>query len=99
MVARENEIHKWRLIDYFDVWFNENDGYWVNEQTEVMNDIVMTDDAENKDIFDFLKDSVGYFGPEAKYEDMHFDGDYWQIEMWTERDGYTYPLCRLERVV
>lgn len=99
MVAREKETHKWRLIDYFDVWFNEDDGYWVNNQTEVMNDIVMTDDAKDRDIFDFLKDSVGYFGPEAKYEDIHFAGDNWQIEMWTKRDGYTYPLCRLERVV
>ncbi len=98
MVAREKETHKWRLIDYFDVWFNEDDGYWVNDQTEVMNDIVMTDDAENRDIFNFLKDSVGYFGPEAKFEDMTFDGDEC-IEIATERDGYWYPLCRLERVV
>jgi len=99
MVAREKETHKWRLIDYFDVWFNEDDGYWVNDQTEVLDDLIMTDDVDNKAIFDYLKDSIGIFGPEAKYEDMTFDGDNWQIEIWTERDGYTYPLCRLERVV
>jgi len=99
MIAREKEIHKWRLIDYFDVWFNEDDGYWVNDQTVVLDDLIMTDDVDNKAIFDYLKNSIGIFGPEAKLEDMHFDGDNWQIEMWTERDGYTYPLCRLERMV
>lgn len=106
LLAREKEpvhklwtdTHKWRLIDYFDVWFNEDEGYWVNDQTEVLDDLIMTDDVDNNAIFDYLKDSIGIFGPEAKYEDMTFDGDDFYIEIATERDGYWYPLCRLERM-
>lgn len=97
MIIRE-KVSRWRLIDYFDVWGNEEDGYWVNNQTEVLDDIMMTADVTNEEIFNFLKDAVGYFGPDAKFENMNFDGDDEYIEICSEQEWGKYPLCRLERI-
>lgn len=99
MVARECTLGKWRLIDYFDVWGNAEDGYEVNNQSIEFEDLIITDDATDQDIFNYLKDVIGYFGPEAKFEDMSFDGDDMFIEISTTHNGAWYPLCRLERVV
>lgn len=97
MVARETTLNKWRLIDYFDVWGNAEDGYVVNNQSIEFEDLIATDDATDQDIFNYLKDVIGYFGPEAKFEDMYFDdGGDW-IEVSAKENGF--PLCRLERVV
>lgn len=88
----------WKLVDYFDVWFNEDEGYFVNNLATVLEGITITEDASNEDIFNYLKDVVGYFGPEAEFEDMNFEGDDFFIEITSEDDkGYMMPLCRLER--
>lgn len=89
----------WKLIDYFDVWFCEDEGYWVNNQCVAKEGITITDDATNEDIFNYLKDVLGYLGPEAKFEDFNFEGDDFFIELSTEHDGWCYPICRLEREV
>lgn len=44
------------LINYFDVWGNEKDGYEVNNQCVECDDLVITDDATPKDICNYLKD-------------------------------------------
>lgn len=87
----------YKLIDYFDVWFNEEEGYTVNDQCPVLEGITLTEDATNEDIFKYLKDIVGFFGPEAEFDKLSFDGDDFFIEISSEVDGYTLPLCRLER--
>lgn len=107
MLAREREpvhklwtdTHKWRVIDYSDVWFNKDEGYWVNDQVVILDDLIMTDDTDDKAIFDYLKDSIGVLGPEAKFEDIQFDGDDYYIELSTMENDEWYPLCRLEKVV
>ena len=90
-------MNTWKLIDYFDVWFNEEEGYTVNNQCVAIEGITIAENASNKNIFDYLKDIVGYLGPKAKYEDFHFDGDDMFIEISTEKDGYILPICRLEK--
>ena len=35
----------WTIIDYFDVWGNAEDGWEVNNQCEICNDLNITDDA------------------------------------------------------
>lgn len=42
------------LINYFDVWGNEADGYEVNNQCIEAEDIVIADDATDQDIIDYL---------------------------------------------
>jgi hypothetical protein len=90
-------MNTWKLIDYIDVWFNEDEGYWVNDSSVALEGITITEDASNKDIFDYLKNIVGYLGSEANYKDFTFEGDDESIEISTEKDGYTLPICRLER--
>ena len=89
--------HKWEVIDYFDVWHNEEEGYWVNNQAVVIDDLIMTEDTSNEENFNYLKDIAGIFGPEAKFEDMNFDGDDYYIEVSTTVNDEWYPLCRLQR--
>ena len=52
-------MNKYTLIDYFDVWGNENDGWDVNESCVVCNDLVITDDATDQDILNYFHDN-GY---------------------------------------
>ena len=42
------------LIDYFDVWGNEEDGFYVNNQWVVHENIQIDDDADHRDIRDLL---------------------------------------------
>lgn len=47
------------LINYFDVWGNEKEGYEINNQCIECDDLIILDDASDKDILNYLKDS-GY---------------------------------------
>lgn len=89
----------YRLIDYFDVWHNEEEGYFVNDQCIVEEGIVIAEDATNEDIFNYLKNTIGYLGPETKFENFNFDGDDFFIELSTELNGEWYPICRLQKEI
>ncbi len=41
---------KCSLINYFDVWGNKKDGWWVNDQCCENDDLFIPHDATNKDI-------------------------------------------------
>ena len=47
------------LVNYFDVWGNPTDGYEVNNQCIECNDLVITDDATDKEICEYLR-KAGY---------------------------------------
>ena len=49
----------WTLINYFDVWGNEVDGWEVNDSRIERNDIAIDDSMTNKDILDKLVE-VGF---------------------------------------
>ena len=88
----------YKLIDYFDVWFNEEEGYWVNDLCTHTEGITITNDATDEDIFKYLTGNIEYPRLQGlKFEDVTFEGDDFFIELSTEKDGYTLPLCRLER--
>lgn len=89
----------YKLIDYFDVWHNDEEGYWVNDLRVEAEGITITDDATNEDIFNYLKDTIGYLGPEAEFEKFDFDGDDFSIEISTTVNGEWYPICRLQKEV
>lgn len=46
----------WTVINYFDVWGNAKDGWEVNNQCKEFDDLVIADDATNKDICQYLVD-------------------------------------------
>ena len=47
-------MRTYTLINYFDVWGNQDDGYEVNNQCVEFDDLVITDDATDKDILNYL---------------------------------------------
>jgi len=82
------------LIDYFDVWGNEEDGWEVNDQTVVEEKIWISDDTTEEELFNYLKDTVGYFNRNTKFSDVEIqwdDPDF--IEIFQASDGC--PVCSL----
>ena len=50
---------KYELINYFDVWGNAEDGWEVNNQCVEFRDLIITEDASDKDILNYLVD-IGF---------------------------------------
>lgn len=88
-------VNKYRLVNYFDVWGNEEDGYEVNDSCVEFDDLMITDDAEDKDIINYLIE-IGFL-IEAAREKVDVNNSFDWIEIEQKDTGY--PLCRLERVV
>ena len=85
----------YQLVDYFDVWGNPEDGFEVNNLAR-LDIITISDDSTDREIFDYLKNSVGYFNPNVKFRDVEIWNDGDMIEFSNAETGE--PLCRLERV-
>ena len=84
------------LIDYFDVWGNEEDGWEVNDQAVVEEKIWISDDTTEEELFNYLKDTVGYFNRNTKFSDVEiqwYDSDF--IEIFQASDGC--PVCSLRK--
>lgn len=84
------------LIDYFDVLGNEEEGWEVNDQTVVEEKIWISDDTTEEDLFNYLKDTVGYFNRNTKFSDVEiqwYDPDF--IEIFQASDGC--PICSLRK--
>lgn len=47
-------MNTYTLINYFDVWGNEVDGYEVNNQCVEATDVIIADDATDQDIINYL---------------------------------------------
>lgn len=88
-------VSKWKLVNYFDVWGNEKDGYEVNNLCVEYDDLNITDDATDKDILNYLKDTGFLVTSDRRKVYLEDMGD--MIEIY-QRKG-NYPLGRLERVV
>lgn len=87
--------NKWRLINYFDVWGNEKDGWEVNNTCVEFSDLVITDDATDKDILNYLKE-IGFLSTSDRRRVRIADGgDRLEIEAVK---GYR-PLGALERII
>ena len=82
------------LINYFDVWGNEEDGWDVNDVSRDETDIYIDDDLTDEEIVDYLIDQVGFLSPAARGKvEVWNDGD--MIEFSVAETGE--PLGRLER--
>ena len=88
-------MSKWRLINYFDVWGNEKDGWDINNCRVEFSDLVIADDATNKEILNYLKE-IGFLTTSdmRKVRIIH-GGDRIEIEAVK---GYR-PLGALERII
>lgn len=84
---------KYKLIDYYDVLGDEEEGYEVNLCTCVAG-IEIADDATDADIINYLK-SINFLSENATTETVALSGDDFYIELTEKETGY--PLGRLER--
>lgn len=92
----ESKVNHYKLIDYFDVWGNAEDGWEVNDLTTVEDDIVIVEDSTDEEIIDFLI-QIEYLKPEAR-ENVHLESyDNEMIEIVQTKDDY--PIGRLEMIV
>ena len=91
---RDVGVTKWKLVNYFDVWGDEEGGWQVNNLCTEFDDLNITDDATDKDILDYLK-NIGFLTTSDRRRVYLADmGD--MIEIYQRKDNY--PLGRLERV-
>ena len=81
------------LINYFDVWGNEEDGFEVNNCCVEFDDLCITPEASDNDIIDYLY-NLGFLNNNdyTKFTVESFDADF--IEIFASDD--MYPICRLE---
>ena len=85
---------KYRLVNYFDVWGNEKDGYEVNNLCTEADDLWIDDDSTTKEIANFLV-SIGFLNTNDMRR-LYFEDDGTYIEIY-QRKGM-YPLGRLEEI-
>lgn len=95
-------MNKWRLVNYIDVWGNVNNGWEVNNVCIEFEDLVISEDATDEDLINYLKE-IEFFSTEASTYtiDVIDSGDIIEFENsgkpYKEYEGC--PLCRLERVL
>ena len=58
-------VQTYSLVNYFDVWTDEEGGWQVNNSQVEFRDLVILDDATDKDILKYLK-QIGFL----KTDDM-----------------------------
>lgn len=85
---------KYKLIDYYDVWSNEENGYEVNNLYTCATGIEIADDTTDTDIIGYLK-SINFLNEKVTTENIELNGDDFYIELTERETGY--PLGRLER--
>nr|DAN68017.1 MAG TPA: hypothetical protein [Caudoviricetes sp.] len=87
------EGSKYRLINYFDVWGNEEDGYEVNDLCVEETGIFIADDSTDQEVLNLLV-RIGFLTTDDPEKVCVINnGD--MIEIESVEDGC--PLGRLER--
>ena len=85
----------YELINYIDVWGNETDGWEINDQCVEFKDLVITDDATDKDILNYLVD-IGFLTTSDMRKLVVENHSREMIEIF-EKKGMK-PICRLQEV-
>jgi hypothetical protein len=85
---------KYRVINYFDVWGNEADGWEVNNLCEE-GYILVTDYTDYEELVGHLK-AMDLLHYEVKPEEIVWNNDYEMIELYEKRNQM--PLFRLDLV-
>lgn len=89
----KNEGSKYKLINYFDVWGNEETGYEVNDLCVEETGIFLSDDSTDQEILSFLVRIGFLITDDPRKVCVVNNGD--MIEIESVEDGC--PLGRLER--
>ena len=81
------------LINYFDVWGNEKDGWEINNQCIAFTDLVITEEASDKDIVKYLY-NIGFLNSHDMRRIIVDSslGDY--IEIFAKKG--LKPVCALQ---
>lgn len=89
----ESTHTKYKLVDYFDVWGNEEDGWEVNNLATIEEGIWIFDDADDQEVLDYMV-TIGWL-KSSKAEDIYLVSDCeGMIEFFQTVDDM--PLGRLE---
>ena len=81
-------MEKYTLIDYNDVWGNENEGYTINDVMRYENYLDIAENASEEDIIKALVEK-GYLLENTEYEVYASD------DMLVEIFSNDYPICAL----
>lgn len=83
----------YKLIDYFDVWGNETDGYEVNDKIDTNIMLEIPYDVTDEELISKLV-NVGFFGNNATVENVRIE---WSDEAFCElfEMETDLPLCCL----
>ena len=81
-----------KLIDYYDVWTDDEGGYQVNNLCTLFDDIYTTD-LGDRTLLSILK-KIGYLKKDIRIDQITFIDDYPLIEIEEKRNSY--PLGRFE---
>jgi hypothetical protein len=81
-----------KVINYFDVWGNQKDGYQVNNMCNE-GEITVPKDASNRDVVDALK-KMGFFKKHVRMNMCQFESAY--IDVWVINDSKGKPVCCVE---
>lgn len=84
------------LIDYFDVWYNDIDGWFVNNQTVILENITISDDTTEEEIINYLKEN-NLLVDNCKIEDFDICFDFGFIEI-TEKENGKPLYCFMEKL-
>lgn len=83
---------KYSLVNYFDVWGNPDVGWEVNNQCVEFEDLVITDDATDDDVLDYLVD-IGFLTKEGR-KMVTIDNAYMDAFEVVKSDDWM-PVCAL----
>lgn len=89
-------MSKYKLIDYFDVWGNADEGYEVNNLCTAIEEVEIPFDATSEGIIKILKD-VGYLQKGADPSELLIETyDGLTLEIFQKSD--MYPIGRLDLI-
>ena len=95
----EPKVNKYKIVDYFDVWGNAEDGWEVKDLTSYYDTdetcLRISEDATDEEIIDFLI-QIEYLKPEAKTLVYLESYDNEMIEI--VQISNNYPIGRLEMI-
>ena len=91
------KFNKYKLVDYFDVWGNEEEGFWVNNQCVIEDEITIAENSTDDEILEYLSKTFGWLSEESvKAGEITIES---QDDNWIEFIATNgYPLGRLEKI-
>lgn len=87
-------MSKYTLVNYFDVWGNEKEGYEINNLCNEVEGITITDDATEKDVLKYLV-QIGFLTTSDRRKVRIDTTDWDMMEIYAVKGNY--PIGSLRR--